>query len=361
MFKKKKNKTEELAEIERMAELKEKISHELFVRNMPVINKRRNISENISAPELSSTGLTSQAVNTIGQSSQSHRMIGLIIIIGGLLLIGGLVYLSYFFVIKPSLTNDYSAKPASTTPVSVVATPTNALEIIDEEASRVEELNPVVLDIATTTIATSSAEDLLDKAMAEEGVIADKIDLEPVLDSDGDELFDAEELIFGTDINKVDTNNNTYPDLIEVNNNYNPAGTGTLISNPGLAIYTDNIYDYKIIYPRDWEFSSLNNNQVLIFTAPDESLIQISIQENFDKEEMTSWYLNLFPDNLLTYDKIKIKDTWEGVESPDSLNLYLTDNSKKYIYTISYIPAVTDHLVYPNIFKMMINSLILPI
>ena len=185
--------------------------------------------------------------------------------------------------------------------------------------------------------------------------------LPPIIDSDRDGLNDNEEILLGTNANSSDSNGNSYSDLTEVNNNYNPAGSGRLIANSNLAKYTSSVIGYEILYPKSWTLKSLNNDATVIFTMPDDSLIQISVQDNPDHAGILSWYEDSFPGVTVAYDKLKSTDSWDGVMGEDNLNFYLTDKKHDNIFVISYIPAVGNYIAYPKVFELMINSfLIIP-
>lgn len=335
------------------SELMIKIDQDLLVHNMPDLgrsNKIRKDIETINAAQ-SNSGLVMQ----LDRPTSKHQKIGLLIISSGIILIGALIYISYLFIIKPSLSNDKQILgQVADNQILNIDKNNIAEQITIENSGIVMESDPIIIDLVIEEeIATTT------ELMAEELSNLEAIEWPPLVDTDNDGLYDNEEIVLGTDINNVDTNNNTFPDLLEIFNNYNPAGEGKLEDNSNLARYKDNFFDYELLYPKDWEFSVLSDNQVLVFNTPDDSIIQISIQENLNKDDIYDWYLNLFPDQLVSYDRMKIKNTWKGVESLDSLNVYLTGSSQKNIFTISYIPAASGRVAYTNIFKLMVDSLIL--
>jgi len=360
MFGLSKNKTTNSDENQDKSEnLKEKIDQDLRVRNMPNWQKSSVSFSKTKSSELNyNSGLSSHVGEGSAKSRSSHQTIGLVIIGGGLVLIAALVYLSYLFIIKPSLQPEATNTPEEVENIiENTELSSSPVEIDFENSAEVIETNPVILDIEETESVSSSSLDLIDETMPEEGVIILVEELEPILDSDNDGLNDEEEILLGTDINNTDTNGNTYPDLVEVENNYDPLGSGSLANNSNLSVYTDDVYGFQLLYPREFEYDSLNDNQVLLFSAPDGSFFQISIQENLEQEDLSTWYAKMFPENIVSYDKIKVNSSWEGIESQDSLNFYLTSNEKTNIFTISYIPALTGRIAYPNIFSMMIESL----
>lgn len=332
------------------AEIANKVNSDLLVRNMP--SAARLSASNVSASQ--GTSIKSNVLSTVVRPENKHQAVGMMIIGGGLVLIGALVYLSYVFIIKPQ------TKPV-TPPVANVQEPAKSSVINMQTATSSDEVAaPSVSDVATvtpTTIDFVSSSSVT--AMAEESSGRNSENLPPILDADNDGLNNDEELVLGTNPDIGDSNANNYTDLVEINNGYNPNGTGKLSTNANLATYTNSAFAYNILYPKDWEFSSLSEDTVIVFNAPDDSIIQVSVQENTDKQGILAWYTDSFSDSLTTYDKLKSTASWDGIMSADGLNFYLTDKKKTNLYTISYIPAVSGRVVYPNIFKLMIDSLVI--
>lgn len=328
-------------------ELIAKVNQDLLVRNMPSL-KRLNSASAPLAP-IESGG---ELLSGLGKPKHNFKAVGILIIFGGLILIGGLIYLSYIFIIKPQ------AKPVATKVVeqtpktsSIVDTigldrSTTTSEISMATSSVVATVTPITIDLAASS-ASSTTGDITNQLA----------NLPPLVDSDSDGLNDEEEIILGTNSQMVDSNSNSYADLAEINNGYNPAAIGKLDTNANLAKYTNKTYGYEILYPKAWNLGSLNSEATTIFTASDNSIIQISVQENADKQSILGWYGNLFPEETPTYDRLKSAASWEGIWGSDNLNFYLTDKAKKNIYVISLVSAVEGRVVYPNIFKLMIDSL----
>jgi hypothetical protein len=210
---------------------------------------------------------------------------------------------------------------------------------------------PVAVDLATTTATTTATSTLSTDNRAS--------NISAPADTDGDGLNDLEEAVLGTSATSSDTNHNSYTDLVEVLNNHNPLGAGLLSADPNLATYADKTVGYTILYPKAWPTQSVNNDATIIFTAPDNSLIQVSMQSNTTQADILTWYEGLFPNVTVGYDQIQSTATWDGIMGADNLNFYLTDKKHANVLVVSYIPAVTGNITYPNIFKMMINSLVI--
>lgn len=337
-------------------DLKTRVDRDLLVRNMPSIPKSQSKSKQSNKYSQTNDNNSGSSFRLAPVSNQ-HQKIGFLIISGGIVLIGALIYLSYIFIIKPNLKSSVES-----------TAPNNQLNINEPVASETDSIQEAPID---SPAAVTEAEPIVleinnrfnDPFLAEENSsnedILNQENISPLVDADDDGLNEDEEMILGTNPNSQDSNSNGYPDLLEIRNNYNPAGTGRLASSSLLSLYNDNVFNYQLIYPKDWEFNLLDNNRVLIFNTPDESLIQVTIQENSGKQSISDWHAIAFPDQTVTSDQVIIKPTWEGIEGADSLNIYLTDDSREYIYIFSYLPASANRLAYPNIFKMMLDSLMI--
>lgn len=332
-----------------------KVNQDLVVRNMPTAN-RLNGTASTPLSATVSEQTESNSFSDFSEPKRNFKMIGSIIIVGGIIFIGVLVYLSYIYIIKPQANKKVEQ------PIVAPIVETNSIEnlineqrassteqIITATTSLVATLTPNVLDLAT-----SSDSSII---MNEELTGKQNVSLPTLIDSDNDGLNDEEEIVLGTNPALVDSNNNTYADLVEINNNYNPVSQGKLDTNVNLANYHSQTFNYNILYPKIWTLGALNDDSTIIFTAPDDSIIQISVQSNTDEQGILDWYGKSFPDTIITYDKLKSMDNWDGVWGADNLNFYLTDKKHTNIYVISYIPAVDGRLVYPNIFNLMLNSL----
>lgn len=348
---------------EAQSEEEAQLNQDLIVHNMP--SQARLSGSPADSPASSNTGsdlLTAAGFSSPPAAKLNFKAVGLIIIVGGLIFIAGLVYLSYRFIIKPTASQNKPVATAPAVPVApekTVATATPAASpIAVPTTADLSTVTPMILDLATTTTTTTTTT-TINGIMNEELTGLDVINLPPLIDSDNDGLNDDEEALLGTNANSIDSDADTYSDVTELAEAYNPAGSGKLSANTNLAKYANESVGYEILYPKNWPIKSLNNDATVIFTASDDSLIQISVQENSDKAGILSWYENSFPNVTITYDKLKSTDNWDGIMGENRLNFYLTDKKHNNIFVISCIPSVDDRVAYPNIFKLMINSLVI--
>lgn len=351
MFGNKDKKTNDNAELNAENELMSKVNQDMVVRNMPSVSRFNGSQINSST---SANRTDSNNLSVTSEPKHNFKMVGLLIIVGGFILIAALVYVSYIYIIKPQVKTtpvNQSIKQTEVAPVQTIAPDiSSTTEISMASSTDVATITPNILDTASSSASSTLNDDMVRKTVS---------NLTPLIDTDNDGLNDEEEAVLGTNPNAVDTNSNTYNDLAELNNGYDPAGKGKINTNVNLSKYTNKTIGYEMLYPKNWEIKSVNNDATITFTAPDNSIFQVSVQDNSDHQTILGWYGSAFPDVTPTYDKLKSNDNWEGIYGEDGLNFYLTDKKRDNIYVVSYIPAVDGRLAYPNIFKLMINSLLI--
>ena len=186
-----------------------------------------------------------------------------------------------------------------------------------------------------------------------------------VSDSDGDGLTDLEEAILNTNPNNTDTDGDSYSDLIEFTNLYNPLGGDELatvedvISAYNLADYSNDVYNYSILYPEVFEIKEMEDKSSVMFMDPtNEGFFQISAEPNVENLDIKSWYEKEFSLEELPSNQYYIDDSRELVFSPDGMYIYLTDKIKQRIFIISYA-SLGMQAAYPNIFSYCADSFVL--
>ncbi len=333
-------------EASRLAEKAVLVDQDLVVRNMPRLANFQN--QNIVHRTASQSGFMPPVSNP-GNS----KKIGLLIIIGGLLLVAALVYVSFSFIIKPQMSSpapQVVSIPEENTDENTLVTEAAPETKVLQPETAIATITPVALEIASSSVINEA----VPVVASSSAVIEDEVILPS--DEDGDGLSAEEEVIFGTDPRKSDSNNNSYADLVEVENGYDPANPGSLETNRGLRRYQEASGAFSFLYPASWKVSELGDGSTFVFAAPDNSIIQLSVQDNFDKQSILGWYSALFPEDTITYDKLKTNVSWDGLASRDGLNFYIGDKSRTKIYAWSYIPALDNYQPYGNVFKMMFSS-----
>lgn len=336
--------------------------HNFIIHNMPSANRLQGRFSNtgsvnsIETDAASANSAPESNDSTSAAPKRNFKAVGLVIIAGGLIFIGGLVYLTFHFIISPTASGPQTIVTAPIAEqTAATSTPLASSTIVTPTPSSAD-LNEAVPTVLDSTVAAETSTEMV---MNEEAPKKTAADFPPLIDSDADGLNDEEEAVLGTSSAMSDTDGDAYADLAEINNGYNPAGEGKLSDNVALTVYTSIDFNYSILFPKEWGVETLSNQAVVVFTAPDESLIQISVQENPDGTGILNWYESSFSDVTVTYDKMLSADTWDGIMGADGLDFYLTDKNHKNVFIISYVSAVTDRIAYPKIFELMISSLVI--
>jgi len=321
-------------------DLSARLDQDIVVHNMP-----------------SKTALAGSSYSQEGRGAidpAGHKKIGLIIIIIGLLVIGVIFYLAYVFMIKPA------AQPQPAAPTETASGEASTSQIADANppapVAPQTDANITDANLASTTVAvaTSSATSSIVFPSGEQ-VVASATPA--ALDSDGDSLNDIEETILGTNPNLADSDGDGFNDLAEIQAGYDPISSGRLEANANLAKYS--VAKYEISYPKTWTLKPLTTDEAVIFTAPDDSFIQLSVQKNASGQSIMAWYQGQFAVSDISASRLLSKTGGEGVLSEDGLTVYFTDSSRQNIYILSYTPIDDKNLLYPDIFKLMLDSLVI--
>lgn len=319
-------------------ELQERLKKDFVVRNMPAFTSLSGASYE-GKTEKGRVGKTKKSNGLGSAPDNKHQSTGMIIISAGLIVVAGLFYAAYHFLILPAMQVSTSVDQASTQMTKPVVTS-------EENAQTVTIIpDPVVTPVVNEEPATSSEP------------ISTELSLPIVADADNDGLSDVAELFLGTNPQLADTDNDTYSDKQELLAGYNPAGAGKLSENSNLALYSDSNGFFAVIYPQAWTVDAANQNAVL-FSAPDQSFIQISREES-DQEynDVLAWYRQQFSDaDSLDASRFLESNFGTGIISADQQIVYFLDADHRHILVISYIKS-GEAAPYMEIFKMMASTL----
>lgn len=338
MFGKKEEKSEDkkLSE-EKSAQLEETISQNIVVHKMPKNYKAGTFSYN----DYFNAESKSENAQSEGPS-EAHikgKKTGIIIMVVGFVIIGTLAYGAFVYLQNPDKFNFFSflQKKTVTPVVQTPIVPVVPAPIVNTTSTF--EMVTTTEEIATTTPTTTPE-------------VTAPI---TIVDTDADGLNDSEEAILGTDANMADSDGDKYNDLSELIGGYNPAGTGKLVDNVNIKKYVNSGYKYNVLYPKNWKLDLVDKGASVIFTADDQSFIQVVTQPNDKKLDIKKWYETEFATTIADTQMVKYNN-WDGVKSADGLIVYLTDKSLKNIYIISYTPVSDQTLSYLNIFEIMVRS-----
>ena len=179
----------------------------------------------------------------------------------------------------------------------------------------------------------------------------------PGTDEDQDGLTNQEETALGTNSKVIDSDGDSYTDLSEVNNDYNPTGSGKLSDNKSLKMYNNSTFNLSILYPESWEIKIASTEDSVIMTASDQQFIQLLVQPNTDQEDIISWYKKTFNVENIPTSQLVTHQEWDGVRTPDGLTAYITNKDKSYIFIVTYNLGNNRVLNYKNIFELILRSL----
>lgn len=326
-------------------ENKEKLKNKITVHTMP----KKFLSGHDKASQAKKTGMA-------------------ILASGAVFLVALIALLYFYFFVSPKINqkNNNVGNVLKTATTSVensnsaispekTATSSSNNTAVNEENNIENSIPNQEHNTATTTVASTTVETVASSTEAVASTTPPEVTESNSEDSDGDGLNNVEEIALGTNLNLSDSDRDGYTDYQEIMNLYNPIGDGSLIHDPNINQYQSDKYGYSLLYPANWQKSSINNNDSIMFKSDDNHIIQVITQANQDIKTISGWYELQFgvkPDskNMIS------GDGWKGIRSDDGLVVYITDNAYNYIYTFSYVPEYQSSPVYENIFEMMIKS-----
>lgn len=330
MFSSKNKKTEKEEKINEK-DISDQIERDLIVHNMPNQEKiLGTVSNPLAAGKVSLQGHVAE--------KKKFKIVGVLIMFFGFIVIAAIVYFAYIYTIAPAANKN-----------KIEIKPENEIKKSEEELQASSTEPAPVLDL------NNNNDTVLIEAVEVSGSEVDEADDAPLLDSDGDGLYDEEEIILGTSKDNQDSDGDGYNDLQEILNSYNPAGVGRIEDNSNLVFYHNQAYSFNFLYPVAWLTNQLNDN-TFVLEAADSSYFQVSVMKNDNKSGIVSWYENMFKDESVSLDRLIVKSDFEAIKSADGLNFYITEESRENIYALSYIPINSERRAYKNIFNLMLNS-----
>jgi hypothetical protein len=331
----------------------------------PKLNLDEEIEKNIKIRTMPK----SKAKPIENSGGKQNKAVGAIIMVVGLLVLLAAVYLAYVFLIKPqsnnsaknttSVNNTVSKGTESPTPKKTEPAKTNETTVTPIGAIASSSVPSTSASTSTATsvigqpinqIASSTTSNVPTSSVPIAGA--------PIGAKSVNGLSAAEKALFGTDLEKTDSDGDGYSDQSEIMKLYNPAGAGKITDNQHISAYQNANNGYSIDYPKNWKVQNLENGDTLIFTAADNSLIEVISQPNPQKQTIKDWYNAQFSEKPAVDADITTQNGWQGIFQEEKFIFYLVDSAKSKIYTISYVPATEKDLSYYNIFLMMINSFV---
>lgn len=277
---------------------------------------------------------------------KKKTVLNIVIVVVLVLVVGISAYLLY--ASYQNVGDDEPTTPVVQQPVTDVVTEPAPVEEVAPDVEIDEEEAPDV-EIEEEATVMFDPSDLNQVSLS---LLASK-------DTDKDGLTDAEETIIGTNINKNDTDNDTYRDGQEIEYYYSPLQPGSVRLNEMnfVEVYENNPYGYKILYPSEWMISPLDedNPRDVMITSEGNEFINIFVNTKPAQQSLEDWYLQKAPEVAVT--ELKKYDNYNElavVESPDGFTVYI--ENKTDVYIINYNIGLSDEASYPSLFAMIVNS-----
>lgn len=267
-----------------------------------------------------------------------------------LLAAGGCLFA--LFIIAASIYYWYQAKPIRQP--KLVVSPTE----VSQQSSATSQTDAAATVTASADMATTSAV----SQTATSTFMGGQLQFPSLLlgygvDYDDDKLSDKEEEIFGTELAVVDSDKDGYPDGHEVYYLYNPAGQEPkrLIDSGKVKDFINPVYKYKLYYPADWTYGSIDSNyQDVLFTAANGESVEVKLFD-FTGGDFASWFAKeasgekygLLQDFTCVFgEKAKMRN--------DKLVYYFTGS--QYVYAIVYHAGASNTVNYRAVIEMLANS-----
>lgn len=295
------------------------------------------------------------------RASGSNRKI-LFIIFGSLFVVAIAATALFLFLSQPkqpatpqqaqptALTPEDAAKTQGETPVGESGTPSD------------QEQQPVL---------EPSEGEQKEQSSEQQGATAVKQETPAIpllgIDADQDGLTDLEERLYSTKADTADTDADSFVDGDEVKNLYDPLrGEQSRLDVSGLVnTYTNQTYQYSFLYPSSWVAQSTDrtDREVMISSASGE-FFTITVQPNPNRLTPVDWYVGQAAPGTDTSRLQSFSyDTWSGVMTEDSLNVYLTRNEgdpqkQTVMYLLKYNLNTKNELNFVTTMQMMLRSFI---
>lgn len=180
----------------------------------------------------------------------------------------------------------------------------------------------------------------------------------PAVDTDQDDVTDAEEETFNTDAVGADSDGDGYIDGLEVRNLYSPLGFApTKIIDSGLVQeYVNPIWQYRVYYPVTWSIDAVDAQagQVLMSTARGD-FIEIRSFKKVNNETFSSWFVRAVSGEQFGVLKNETnRFQVNGYIRQDRLVSYY--ESDQFVFVLIYHTGPEATISYPHVMEMVFQS-----
>ena len=179
-------------------------------------------------------------------------------------------------------------------------------------------------------------------------------------DQDRDDLSIEEELIFGTNNNDEDTDNDGYKDGVEVVNLYNPLlSNQALIHSSLISQFSNQTVKYVLLKPKNWLGQAIEGNDLEIMFTPDSGtgdFMSISAEIATANQTLQAWAQNKASGaslSALTLGK-EAKITALQSKTADTHTVFAKVNN--YFIKFTYYIETDGSAYFASTYLMMLNS-----
>ncbi|MEY4744139.1 MAG: hypothetical protein RL272_84 [Candidatus Parcubacteria bacterium] len=182
----------------------------------------------------------------------------------------------------------------------------------------------------------------------------------PGLDSDSDGLTDEEEKnVFGTNPFDPNTDKDSYVDLNEALNLFDPAkpSPAMLKDSSQIAVYSNAAQNYVIFRPAAWSVrESDDTKKEVFFDGPSGEFVEVLVQSKEKAQSIMDWYLAQSPGVTSSQvEPYKTRQGYDAVMSPDRFTAYVDGGDR--VYVVTYNLGKRFEIQYKVTFQMMVQSL----
>lgn len=178
-------------------------------------------------------------------------------------------------------------------------------------------------------------------------------------DTDSDGLTDTEELIiYKSDPNKSNSDGDSFVDLNEVLNLFDPAkpDPALLIDNPGITTYSNTDYGIELYRPKSWSVREIVAERSVHFTTSTGEMIKVSIFNKKADQDLMDWFLDQPLDGITgPVESGMSKKGYEQIISANRRTVYVTDGTT--VVVLKYDLVDQLEIRYRVTLTMMANSL----
>lgn len=190
--------------------------------------------------------------------------------------------------------------------------------------------------------------------------IAPKPPLRPAIDTDVDGLTDLEEILYGSDRTKPDTDDDGFLDGNEVFHLYSPivANLALLSGDRSVIPFADQLGRYTLLAPAGWVIDTLDATQGRVkFTAASGESFTVRAEENPQNLSVLDWYLaNVSGASRAEVRPFQTKGGYAAVKPSDQAQAaYLAVG--RFILVLSYDVGTEPEAHFRRTFEMLVNSL----